>query len=81
MVSKLTFPTTQNQVLSKVNEIIDDKQDKLVSGTNIKTINGNSLLGDGNITISGGGSYTAGDGINITNDVISVSNIDCGTMA
>lgn len=31
------------------------KQDTLVSGTNIKTINGNSLLGPGNITISGGG--------------------------
>lgn len=27
MVSKLTFPTTQNQALGKVNEIIDDKQD------------------------------------------------------
>lgn len=31
------------------------KQDTLVSGNNIKTINGNSLLGSGNITISGGG--------------------------
>lgn len=31
------------------------KQDTLVSGTNIKTVNGNSLLGSGNITISGGG--------------------------
>lgn len=30
------------------------KQNLLVSGTNIKTINGNSLLGSGNITISGG---------------------------
>ena len=29
-------------------------QDKLVSGTNIKTINGESILGSGNITISGG---------------------------
>lgn len=29
----------------------------------------------------GGGSYTAGDGIDITSDVISVSNLDCGTMA
>lgn len=28
------------------------KQDKLVSGTNIKTINGSSILGSGNITIS-----------------------------
>ena len=32
------------------------KQDKLVSGTNIKTINGNSLLGSGDLTIEGGGS-------------------------
>ncbi len=31
----------------------DTKQVALVSGTNIKTINGNSLLGSGNISISG----------------------------
>ena len=30
------------------------KQNTLVSGTNIKTINGTSLLGSGDITISGG---------------------------
>jgi hypothetical protein len=30
-------------------------QEKLVSGTNIKTINGNSLLGSGDLVISGGG--------------------------
>jgi len=30
------------------------KQDTLVSGTNIKTVNGNSLLGSGDIEISGG---------------------------
>lgn len=30
------------------------KQDRLVSGTNIKTINGNSLLGSGDLTIEGG---------------------------
>ncbi len=34
--------------------VSDAKQYKLVSGTNIKTINGNSLLGSGNISISGG---------------------------
>ena len=33
----------------------DGKQDLLVSGTNIKTINGNTLLGSGDITISGSG--------------------------
>lgn len=31
------------------------KQPLLVSGTNIKTVNGTSLLGSGNIAISGGG--------------------------
>ena len=31
---------------------ISGKQDKLVSGTNIKTINGESILGGGDITIS-----------------------------
>ena len=31
-----------------------EKQDKLVSGENIKTINSQSLLGSGNISISGG---------------------------
>lgn len=32
----------------------DDIQEKLVSGTNIKTVNNNSLLGSGNISISSG---------------------------
>ena len=34
---------------------IAGKQDTLVSGTNIKTINGNSVLGAGDITIQAGG--------------------------
>lgn len=36
--------------------ILNTKQDTLVSGTNIKTINNQSILGSGNITIQGGGS-------------------------
>lgn len=35
---------------------VENKQDTLVSGTNIKTINGESVLGSGDITIEGGGS-------------------------
>lgn len=31
------------------------KQETLVSGTNIKTINGNSILGSGDLTVGGGG--------------------------
>lgn len=34
---------------------MDGKQPTLVSGTNIKTINGNSILGEGNLVIEGGG--------------------------
>ena len=37
-------------------DLANGKQAALVSGTNIKTINGQSLLGSGDITISGGGS-------------------------
>lgn len=33
------------------------KQDVLVSGTNIKTINGDSILGSGDLTVGGGGGY------------------------
>lgn len=49
-------------------EDLNGKQDTLVSGTTIKTVNGNSLLGSGDITIEGGTgtSYTAGEGINIS---------------
>jgi hypothetical protein len=52
---------TSSQFL-KANGSIDSTsyQPTLVSGTNIKTINGNSLLGSGDITISGGGSLTVG---------------------
>lgn len=32
-------------------EEVQNKQDKLVSGTNIKTVNGNSLLGEGDVEI------------------------------
>lgn len=36
-------------------EQLNEKQNALISGQNIKTINGNSLLGSGDITITGGG--------------------------
>lgn len=48
--------TSENPVQNKViYEELGDKQDALVSGTNIKTINNQSILGSGNITIEGGG--------------------------
>ena len=40
--------------INEVNTLAKNKQDKLTSGTNIKTINNQSILGSGNINITGG---------------------------
>lgn len=40
---------------SEARTALSGKQDTLVSGTNIKTINNESILGSGNIDIQGGG--------------------------
>lgn len=45
---------------------LNAKQDTLVSGNNIKTINDESILGSGNIVISGGGGISDGDKGDIT---------------
>ena len=42
------------------NHVLSNKQDTLVSGTNVKTINGTSILGSGDITIGGGSSSGSG---------------------
>ena len=39
---------------TEIDTALEGKQDSLVSGTTIKTINGNSILGEGNIEITGG---------------------------
>ena len=39
--------------IDDINARINSKQDKLVSGTNIKTVNNQSLLGSGNISVDG----------------------------
>ena len=60
--TKQTFTAGQTLKASDLNtmsEGITTKQDKLVSGTNIKTINGQSLLGSGDITIQGGSNSSA----------------------
>ena len=55
-----TLYPSQNAVKSYVDTGIWAKQDTLVSGTNIKTVNGSSLLGSGNLEITswGGGGAT-----------------------
>lgn len=47
-----TLTDEQGDKLDSLDKEMATKQDKLVSGTNIKTINSTSLLGSGNIAIS-----------------------------
>ena len=53
----------------EVDDALSDKQDSLVSGTNIKTVNNNSLLGSGNISISGSGTVDSSLSTTSTNPV------------
>ena len=46
----------------------------------IKTVNNESLIGSGNITISGGSSYTAGEGIAISSGSIKTTGIPFGIV-
>lgn len=54
---------TQHQDISNLatKSEVQAKQDELVSGTNIKTINNQSILGSGNITIQGGSENVQAD--------------------
>lgn len=57
---------TKTETDNAITAATSTKQDTLVSGTNIKTINNQSILGEGNIEIQGGGSsYTGVSGITI----------------
>lgn len=69
-IKTLTIVTSDGNVTYSLNDnagralitalqtLVAGKQDTLVSGTNIKTVNNNSLLGSGNIAISGGSDTT-----------------------
>lgn len=61
---------TKTETDNAITAATSTKQDTLVSGTNIKTINNQSILGEGNITIEGGGgggkAIEAGTNISIT---------------
>lgn len=61
---------TKTEVDNAITAATSTKQDTLVSGTNIKTINNESILGSGNITIQGGGgggkAVSGGTNISIT---------------
>lgn len=54
--SKLDVSTyTTDKANFAIKTELNEKQNALISGENIKTINGNSILGSGDITITGGG--------------------------
>ena len=53
--SNITFDNTDTSITGSdiqavIKELSDNKQEKLVSGTNVKTINNQSILGNGNIS-------------------------------
>lgn len=61
---RLYTPTLDfSNELSEIAKLVTAKQDKLVSGQNIKTINGVSVLGEGNIQIEG----ASGAGVDAAN--------------
>lgn len=65
-----TYHTELNDKITDLYSQLNTKQATLVSGTNIKTINGASILGSGNITIEGGSgtSITVDDTLNDTSE-------------
>lgn len=70
-ITEATSGKASQSDLETVSGAVAGKQDQLISGTNIKTINNESILGSGNIDIQGGGVdvvQTTGDS---TTDVMS----------
>ena len=71
--------TTLGTQVNNIEETVSDKQDKLVSGTNIKTINGGSLLDSGNISIPIS-PFVKGEGTNSAK-ISRIDNIASGTAS
>jgi hypothetical protein len=54
------YPYNPEEFSDFFDQAVEGKQDTLVSGENIKTINGESILGSGDLTIEGGGGTPTG---------------------
>ena len=66
-ISMAAATTSVNGYLTSTDwTTFNNKQAALVSGTNIKTINGNSLLGSGNLVVGGGGAQVGYRGFKYT---------------
>ena len=72
-----TFTSIPQANITNLTTDLASKQATLVSATNIKTVNGNSLLGSGDLIISGGGSSNL-DGLT---DVIITTPINGQTLS
>lgn len=59
----------------QINDLFSGKQDTLVSGTNIKTVNGSTLLGAGDLVVTGGASLPAIRAIT-GNETLGLANIN-----
>lgn len=57
---------------SEINSKLNDKQDKLVSGTNIKTVNSQNILGSGNLLIENGVGIVSADLMTTTDNLSEV---------
>lgn len=69
-IYELASALTENQdVVEVLQQSITNKQDELISGLNIKTINNESLLGNGNINLNLNNYYTKEEIDNIKNTI------------
>lgn len=71
--ARVAADETLQEAISAQETALAGKQDTLVSGTNIKTVNGNSLLGSGNVDIDALPSQTGQSGKFLTTDGTSAS--------
>lgn len=65
----------QKQITDLV-DAVGGKQDSLVSGTNLKTVNGSSLLGAGDLAIAGGGAALPVIRAITANETLALANIN-----
>ena len=74
---------TNNELVisAALNDLNKRKQEKLISGTNIKTINGESIIGSGDITITSAGYTDANVQAVDTEDIVDDVNVSYATTA
>jgi len=65
--------------IAPLQEQVDAKQDRLVSGTNIKTINNTSILGSGNLVVDGLPTQAGNSGKFLTTDGTNASWAEAGS--